>query len=169
MLLSALVFLFQQQRCGSVSNAWAPEQPPWQQAATCRKADRRQRSSQRVCVCARVYRGRSGVLSACACICLHSCDSGSCLGWRSTCSCFTWAFRHQASRGHGCFLSAMACPCKPAAPSEQKSGGTLAGILAPAPPPALPLPLHTLDGLRSGRQHFRFSSRALLSLSRPGG
>lgn len=54
MFLLTLVFLFQLQCCGSVSKAWVPEQPPRQQRATGRKADRQ---IKRTCVCARAEEG----------------------------------------------------------------------------------------------------------------
>lgn len=82
--------LLQLQCRGSLSKAWVPEPPPWQRSANCRAADHLQRRSERVCVCVRVRR-KEGHLFACACICVHSCVSERCLGWRRTGSTFTSA------------------------------------------------------------------------------
>lgn len=91
--------LLQLQCRGSVSKAWVPEPPPWQRSANCRAADHLQRRSERVCVCVRVRR-KEGHLFACACVCVHSCVSERCLGWRRTGSTFTSASRPR-TRGHG--------------------------------------------------------------------
>lgn len=112
---------------------------------------------ERTCVRARVCAEEGVVcLFACACICLHSCDSERCPGWRSTCSSFTSAFRHQARR-HGHDFQPQPLPASQL-PTEWKSSRALAEILDSAPPPTLPpSPLSSDQG--AGGQHFWLLAR----------
>lgn len=118
----SLLPLFFSFSCSAVtlSKAWVPEQPPWQQSAACRAADHLEMEQACACVCAcvcvRVCRGRSARPFACACVCLHSCGSKHCLGWRSTCSSLPQPLDTRLEVMAVTFTPA--CPCEPAALSE---------------------------------------------------
>lgn len=82
-------------------------------------------------------------LFACACVCLRSCDSEHCLGWRTP---------QPPDTGPEVMAVTFSqtCPWELAALSEEKSHRTLAGILASAVPhphaePSVPLSSHRTE------------------------